>query len=61
MALNGCLQKFDELAIEFVRAGQSESIRPEQLAELQHTAEDELNTLQDDKVRKSYFHLLDVE
>lgn len=51
MALNGCLQRFDELANEFVRVVQSESTQSERLAKLLRDAENELYKLEDEKVR----------
>lgn len=51
MALKGCLQVFDELATEFVRAVQgAESTQSEQLAKILQRAEDELEKLENDKV-----------
>lgn len=50
MALNGCLQRFDELATEFVRVARIEPVESGKLSELLHGAEDELNKLDNEKV-----------
>lgn len=57
MALNGCLQKFDEFASDFVRVVQSESTQSERLPKIFRDAEDELNKLTDDKVRPHWMKL----